>query len=63
VFEAALRDLELAGVSERPETVVADAGYWHKRQMEKIVMGGTQVLVPPDSDLQEKPRTAGPAAL
>jgi hypothetical protein len=57
VFEAALRDLELAGVSERPETVVADAGYWHKRQMEKIVMGGTQVLVPPDSDLQEKPRT------
>jgi transposase len=56
VFEAALRDLQLAGVSQRPEIVVADAGYWHKRQMEKIVMGGTQVLVPPDSDLQEKPR-------
>jgi hypothetical protein len=31
VFEAALRDLELAGVSERPGVVVADAGYWHKR--------------------------------
>jgi hypothetical protein len=56
VFEAALRDLELAGVSQRPGVVVADAGYWNKRQMEKIVMGGTQVLVPPDSDLQEKPR-------
>jgi transposase len=56
VFEAALRDLELAGVSERPGVVVADAGYWHKRQMENIVTGGTQVLIPPDSDLQEKPR-------
>jgi transposase len=56
VFEAALRDLELAGVTDRPGVLVADAGYWHKRQMEKIVIGGTQVLVPPDSDLQEKPR-------
>jgi transposase len=56
VFDAALRDLELAGVSERPGVVVADAGYWHKRQMEKIVANGTQVLVPPDSDLKEKPR-------
>jgi transposase len=56
VFEAALRDLELAGVSERPGVVVADAGYWHKRQMEKIVSNGTQVLIPPDSDLKEKPR-------
>jgi len=56
VFEAALRDLELAGVGERPGVVVADAGYWHKRQMENIVTGGTQVLIPPDSDLSEKPR-------
>jgi len=56
VFEAALRDLERAGVSERPGVVVADAGYWHKRQMENIVAGGTQVLIPPDSDLKEKPR-------
>jgi hypothetical protein len=56
VFEAALRDLERAGVSERPGVVVADAGYWHKRQMENIVTGGTQVLIPPDSDLKEKPR-------
>jgi hypothetical protein len=56
VFEAALRHLERAGVSERPGTVVADAGYWHKRQMENIVTGGTQVLIPPDSDLKETPR-------
>ena len=56
VFEAALRHLERAGVSQRPGVVVADAGYWHKRQMENIVTGGTQVLIPPDSDLSEKPR-------
>jgi transposase len=56
VFEAALRDLERAGVSERPGVLVADAGYWHKRQMENIVANGTQVLIPPDSDLKEKPR-------
>jgi Transposase DDE domain len=56
VFNAALRDLRLAGVTERPEIVVADAGYWHKRQMESIVSHGTQVLIPPDSSLKEKPR-------
>ena len=45
VFAAALRNLEQAGVSDRPGTVVADAGYWHKRQMESIVTHGTQVVV------------------
>jgi transposase len=56
VFDAALRNLERAGVSDRPGILVADAGYWHKRQMESIVTNGTQVLIPPDSDLKEKPR-------
>ena len=52
VFDAARRDLELAGVNEQPGVVVADAGYWHKEQMENIVSDGTQVLIPPDSDLE-----------
>jgi transposase len=56
VFGAALRNLEQAGVSDRPGILVADAGYWHKRQMQSIVSNGTQVLIPPDSDLKEKPR-------
>ena len=56
VFDAALRNLEQAGVSDQPAILVADAGYWHKRQMESIVKHGTQVLIPPDSDLKEKPR-------
>lgn len=42
VFNAALRDLQLAGVSQRPGVLVADAGYWHKLQLESIVSDGTR---------------------
>jgi hypothetical protein len=50
---AALRELDDAGVGERPETVLADAGYWHKQQMENIVSDGIQVLVPLDGGLRK----------
>lgn len=50
---AALRELNDAGVTQRPETVLADAGYWHKEQMESIVSDGIQVLVPPDGGLRK----------
>jgi transposase len=53
---AALRELEDAGVTQRPETVLADAGYWHTKQMENIVSDGIQVLVPPDAGLRESAR-------
>lgn len=53
---AALRELDDAGVTQRPETVLADAGYWHTRQMENIVSGGIRVLVPPDAGLREGAR-------
>ena len=46
---AAQAELVRAGVSETPEVVVADAGYWHQRQMENVVDRGIQVLVPPDA--------------
>jgi hypothetical protein len=46
---AAERELESVGVAESPEVVVADAGYWHKQQMQNIVGRGIQVLIPPDS--------------
>jgi transposase len=52
IVRAALRELDDAGVSDRPETVLADAGYWHTRQMENIVSDGIQVLVPPDAGLR-----------
>jgi hypothetical protein len=56
VVRATLRELDEAGVTQRPETVLADAGYWHTRQMENIVSDGIQVLVPPDAGLREGTR-------
>ncbi len=53
---AALHELENAGVTQRPETVLADAGYWHTRQIENVVSDGIQVLVPPDAGLREGAR-------
>jgi transposase len=50
---AALREFDDAGVTQRPETILADAGYWHTRQIENIVSDGIQVLVPPDAGLRE----------
>jgi hypothetical protein len=56
VFDTALGDLQKAGVTENPVTVLADAGYWHTQQMEAIIAGGTQVLVAPDSGLRTDAR-------
>jgi Transposase DDE domain/Transposase domain (DUF772) len=53
VVEAALRELDDASVKQRPEVVLADAGYWHKEQIESIVSDGIQVLVPPDGGLRK----------
>ncbi len=46
---AAQSELGRVGVSDTPQVVVADAGYWHQAQMENIVSRGTQVLIPPDA--------------
>src|SRR5919202_430895 len=49
MVSAARSELERAGVGDRPDVVVADAGYWHQEQMEEIISRGTQVLIPPDA--------------
>jgi Transposase DDE domain len=49
MVEATVRELDTAGVSEAPEVVVADAGYWHHEQMDELAGDGIQVLIPPDS--------------
>ena len=49
MLAAAHRELQAAGVQDRPQTVLADAGYWHQPQMQRIVAAGTQVVIPPDS--------------
>ena len=53
VFDAALRDLASAGVNQRPQTVLADTGYWHSEQTDQIVAAGTQVLIPPQSRIRD----------
>ena len=37
--------------------VVADAGYWHKRQMEAVVSRRIPVLIPPDAALRKNTPT------
>src|SRR5919202_1829644 len=37
MLDAAQRELSAAGINERPEVVLADAGYWHGEQMQRIV--------------------------
>jgi transposase len=46
---AARTELVGAGIDETPEVVLADAGYWHQVQIERLTGEGTVVLVPPDA--------------
>jgi transposase len=56
VLRAAQRDLKKAGVTGQPGAVLADTGYWHKQQMERIVADGSVVLIPPDGGLRSDTR-------
>ena len=47
---AARRELARAGVEQAPEVVLADAGYWHHVQMQRLAGDGVTVLVPPDAN-------------
>jgi hypothetical protein len=56
MLNAARDELAGAGVSESPEVVVADAGYWHLEQMNRITGTGVPVLIPPDSTRRKEAR-------
>src|SRR4051812_18692793 len=49
MLDAAQQELAAAGVTDVPEVLLGDAGYWHHQQMERIVDRGIQVLIPPDA--------------
>jgi transposase len=49
MVEATIEELEGIGASDSPRVVVADPGYWHKQQMERVINRGIQVVIPPDS--------------
>jgi hypothetical protein len=48
MVRAAQRELRAVELGD-PGLVLADAGYWHQRQIETVVSDGIQVLVAPDS--------------
>ena len=52
---AAEEELTKAGVTEKPELVLADAGYWNRPQIDELERSGTRVLCPPDADSRKAP--------
>ena len=57
MIEAAIGELEQAGVSDRPELALADAGYWNEQHMDEVIANKhIQVLSPPDSAGRSEPR-------
>ena len=49
MLDATQRELRAAGVDEAPGVLLADAGYWHGEQMQRITGRGIEVLIPPDT--------------
>jgi hypothetical protein len=49
VFRATETELAGAGVSDTPSMVLADAGYWHTEQMQRLAARGIPSLIPPDA--------------
>jgi hypothetical protein len=59
---AARNELARAALEHPPEVVLADAGYWHQAQMERLLADGVTVLIPPDAKNRADTRRAGTAA-
>jgi transposase len=56
MLDHALEHLHRRGITEQPEAVVGDAGYWHTSQIESITSRGIEVLIPPDGAAREGKR-------
>jgi transposase len=50
MIDKARIELAAAGITESPAIVLADAGYWHGEQIDRLMGQGIQVLIPPDAD-------------
>jgi hypothetical protein len=62
VVSAAERELESAGVNERPEVMLADAGYWSNDHIDALRERGMTPIVAPDTtrNRPRKTRLGGP---
>src|SRR3954453_7281780 len=56
MLDAAQRELAGAGIDALPDVLLADAGYWHGEQMQRITERGIQVLIPPDTSRKRTTR-------
>jgi len=56
MITAAERELERAGVTERPEVVLADAGYWSNGHIDRLRQRGITPIVAPDAHNRDGPR-------
>jgi transposase len=56
MVEAAINELAQVGITDSPDVVLADAGYWHQVQIENVVNHGIQVLIPPDGGKRTRAR-------
>jgi hypothetical protein len=57
MIEAMIDELARAGVADRPELALADAGYWNEQHMDEVIANKhIQVLIPPDSAGRSEPR-------
>jgi transposase len=52
---AARAELDAVGVTQTPEVVLADAGYWSPTQVQTLTGQGMTVLVPPDGRARQGP--------
>src|SRR3954470_362729 len=50
------RELAAAGIDALPDVLLADAGYWHGEQMQRIAERGIEVLIPPDTSRRRTTR-------
>src|SRR5207248_11030340 len=53
MLDSTLSHLERQGVSQQPEAVIADAGYWHHRQIQRVTDRGIDVVIPPDGNMRK----------
>ena len=56
MITAACDELRAAGITQQPDVVVADAGYWKKKDIEHVVNQGIQTLVCPEALKRSTPR-------
>jgi hypothetical protein len=57
MIEAAIDELERAGVAEGPKVALADAQYWNEQHLDEVIANKhIEVLIPPDRGGRTEPR-------